>query len=150
MLSFGILAKNDQLFCPNPTTLIRHEKSQMIQHKYRLTCKQTHTQSYTSNGEREAPASVHRKYRCLGSQGCRPSLWPLSASGFAVMGRNPPVGSFPPTDVAQDVTLNASYRTSCRWHMQCDITTCIIFRWYKSGCAPFPGSPFASLCYGEH
>ena len=44
---------------------------------------------------------------------------------------NTSVGSFLPTDVAQDV---AAY---------------VIFRQYKSGCAPFQGSPFASSNVGE-
>ena len=89
--------------------------------------------------KRYAPTFVHQKYRWSGSQGPWPWLLPILASGLAVMGRNASVGGFPPTAIAQDMTSNASYRIPGRWHMWCDITAYVIFRWYKSGCAPFPG-----------
>ena len=92
-----------------------------------------------------AQTFVHWKYQCLGSQGHWPWLQPLSASGLAVMGRNASVGGFPPTAITQDVTSNASYQILSRWRMWCDVTAYVI-----CGCTPFPGSPFASLCYGEH
>ena len=41
-----------------------------------------------------APTSMHRKYRCLGSQGRWPWLRPLPASGLAITGWNMSVGGF--------------------------------------------------------
>ena len=59
--------------------------------------------------KRYGPTSVHRKYRCFGSQGCWPWLQPLLASGLAVTSWNTSVGSFPPAAVARDLTSNVSY-----------------------------------------
>ena len=49
-----------------------------------------------------------------------------------------------PMAVAQDMTSYASYWTTSRWCVRCYITVYVIYWWYKSGCNPILGSPFAS------
>ena len=102
------------------------------------------------NGVKGHLTFVHRSTRCTGSQGPSglgygpPSatVWLLGAGKVIVVG-------LLPTTVAWDVRSYASYRISGRWCIRCCVTIYVMYRQYKSGCNPIPGSPFASPVAGD-
>ena len=105
---------------------------------------------YICNGSKGVLTFVHWSTQCTGSQGplglgySPPSVavWLLWAGKVIVVG-------LLPTTVTWDVTSYASYRISSRWHIQCYVTVYVMYRQYKSGCNPVPGSHFASPVAGD-
>ena len=102
------------------------------------------------NGVKGILTFVHQNTWCIGSQGllglgysppvaavCLPRAGKVIASGL------------PPLAIAQDVTSYASYQITGRWRVQSYVTIYVIYWWYKSGCNPIPGSPFASPVAGD-
>ena len=102
------------------------------------------------NGEKVVLTFVHRSTQCTGSQGplglgygpLIAMLWLLRAGKVTVMG-------LLPMAVTWDVMSYASYRISGRWRIWWYVTIYVMYRWYKSGCNPVPGSPFASPVAGD-
>ena len=93
---------------------------------------------------------MYRSTRFIGSQG--PSglgHGPLTATVWLLQAGKVIVVGLLPMAVTQVVTSYASYRISGRWHIRYYVTVYVMYRWYKSGCNPIPGSPFASLVAGD-
>ena len=88
---------------------------------------------------REPLTFMHWRTQCTSSQGPlglgygppKAMVWLLQAGKAITRG-------LPPTAVAWDVT---SYQISGRWHTRRYVTVYVIYRQYKSGCNPVPGSP---------
>ena len=88
------------------------------------------------NGIQNCPLTfLHQKSQCSGSQGLGYS--PIAYVVWLLWTGIPLVLS--PTDFAHCMTSNASSQTSCRWHVQCDVTTYITPFRYKSHCNPVTG-----------
>ena len=93
---------------------------------------------------------MHRSIQCTGSQG-PPGLGygPPNAVVWLLLAGKAIAGGLLPTAVSWDVTSYVSYRISGRWHIQCYVTVYVMYWWYKSGCNPVLGSPFASPVAGD-
>ena len=105
---------------------------------------------YMCNGVKGAPTFVHRSAQCTSSQG-PPGLGygPPVAAVWLPQASKVIARGLPPMAVARDMMSYVSYWTASRWHVRYYITVCIMYWWYKSGCNPIPGSPFASPVAGD-
>ena len=97
------------------------------------------------NGVKGTLTFVHQSTWCPGSQGPlglgysppNAAVWWLRAVEAIARG-------LLQMAVARDMMSYASYRISGRWCIWCYVTIYIMYWWYKSGCNPVLGSPFAS------
>ena len=102
------------------------------------------------NGVKGTLTFVHWNAQCTSSQG-PPGLGygPPVATVWLPWADKAIAGGLPPMAIAWDVMPYASYQTTGRWCVWCYVTVYIICWWYKSGCNPVPGSPFASPVAGD-
>ena len=129
---------------------VQHEVAENLEHNsyyiiiFKVLCQTM------CNGEKGTLTFVHRSHWCTGSQVPRglgyglpnAAVWLLWAGKAIARG-------FSPMAVARDVRSYASCQISGRWRMRCYVTIYVMYRWYKSGCNPVPGSPFASPVAGD-
>ena len=98
----------------------------------------------------DAMTFLHWNNWCIGSQGpWGPGYGLISAAVCQLWAGKATARGISPTAVTRDVTSYVSYRISGRWHMRSCVTAYVIFRRYKSGCTPIPGSLFVSPVAGD-